>query len=49
VWTAGFWLLCEASPASRLPKFNVALEVRDSIEAGYGLPLIVDPMIRNRG
>lgn len=49
VWTAGFWLLCEASPASRLSKFNVALEVRDSIEAGYGLPLIVDPMIRNRG
>jgi hypothetical protein len=48
IWTASFWLLCEATPVSRLSKFNLALDVRDSVEAGYGLPLIVDPIIRNR-
>lgn len=48
IWTASFWLLCEATPVTRLSKFNLALEVRDSVEAGYGLPLIVDPVIRNR-
>ena len=48
IWTASFWLLCEATPAPRLTKFNLALDIRDSVEAGYGLPLIVDPVIRNR-
>lgn len=48
IWTASVWLLCEATPATRLSKFNLALDVRDSVEVGYGLPLIVDPIIRNR-
>jgi hypothetical protein len=48
-WVSSFWLLCEATPAARLSKFNLALDVRDSNEVGYGLPLIVDPVIRNRG
>lgn len=48
IWTASFWLLCEATPVTRLSKFNLALHVRDSVEIGYGLPLIVDPIIRNR-
>jgi hypothetical protein len=48
IWTASVWLLCEATPATRLSKFNLALDIRDSVEVGYGLPLIVDPIIRNR-
>jgi hypothetical protein len=49
VWTASFWLLCEATTTGRLSKFNIALDVKDYVEAGYTLPLIVDPSIRNRG
>jgi len=48
IWAASVWLLCEATPVTRLSKFNLALDVRDAVEAGYGLPLIVDPVIRNR-
>jgi hypothetical protein len=49
IWTSSFWVLCEAAATNRDSKFNIAIEVRDAVESGYTLPLVVDPLIRNRG